>query len=99
MITRTEYMADSANLHHAYYLEIALEAGPLMLPFTIEKIKAALANGDEHLNSLPLGSWDNAAIQQQGRMRPALQARGDGYSLGTGVCILKALAKHRATTD
>lgn len=97
MITRAEYMADSERLHQAYYLEIALEA-PIMLtlPFGIRTIIAAFQEGDPHLNTLSLPQWDNYSVRQQHYMRQPLKRRNDSYSLGTGVCILKALARHRA---
>jgi len=34
---------------------------PSYVPPTVERIKAALAAGDEHLNSIPLATWDRAA--------------------------------------
>jgi hypothetical protein len=33
-----------------------------LIPATIEEVKAALAAGDEHLNSIPLTRWDHAAL-------------------------------------
>lgn len=99
MITHAEYMADSANLHHAYYLEIAQDTANIGLPFTIQRIRQALDKGDIHLNSLPLTTWDASATIQQNSMRRALKRHGTGYSLGTGVCVLKAWAKHLAKLD
>lgn len=99
MIPREQYMAD-ATLHHAYYLEIAEEAGlqSIDLPFSLSRVRAALANGDEHLNTLPLQSWDAKVPPIRSRIAPALKRRGDvnGPTLGAGVCVLKALAKHLA---
>jgi hypothetical protein len=98
MITRKAYMADSANLHHAYYLEIAMASLPLNIPCSVEQVREALASGDEHLNTIPLGKWDAMALTGDNRrMYKALKERGDFQSLGTGVCVLKAYAKHLAS--
>lgn len=98
MITRQQYMADSRNLHHAYHLEIALEIGltPDVLPADVATIREKLKT-DEHLNNIRLSMWDAKVSRLRGVATAALKKRGDWLSLGTGVCILKAYAKHLAS--
>ena len=97
MITHAEYMADSANLHHSYHLEIARECGiqyknSEMLP----KIIGALNAGDEHLNTIPLSLWDMRAALTQQTISKACKARGTFYSLAVGACTHKAAARDAA---
>lgn len=84
------------SLHHAYHLQIALKIGlrPSNLPCSVEKIRKALQT-DKHLNNIPLACWDARVSGLRGA-NVALKRRGDWLSLGTGVCILKAYAKHLA---
>ena len=57
MITSKEYMADSANLHQAFFLQFATTA-----TFNIVKshigVKAILASTDKYFNDIPLVKWD-----------------------------------------
>lgn len=93
MLTRKDYMANSSELHHAYYSEIAVALGIKITDAAlIERCKQALADGDEHLNSIPLQRWDNMAVSFRPD-RKVLEARGEGWSLATGVCVFKAAAK------
>lgn len=96
MITRAEYMANQ-ELHQDYYAEVAKEGGIQITDVgLLDECREALANGDKHLNTIPLSRWDVMAIQRcerSSKLRAALKARGDGYSLGGGVCILKAAVR------
>lgn len=99
LITRTEYMADSKNLFHAYFLEIAQHAGmnASSLPVSVDKIREALKT-DEHLNNIPLAKWDACAIGWKKSVAQVNIAK-EGHctsSLSDCVCALKALAKHLA---
>lgn len=103
VITRAEYMADSERLHHAYYLETAQLAGMTArsLPVPLTRIKLALADGDKHLNSIPLHMWDNCALGWRYEVAQ-VNIHKEGYcasSLSDCVCALKALAKHLATKE
>jgi len=55
-----------AQEHRAKYLALALQLGfddlIQLVPATPESIRAALGAGDEHLNTIPLVSWDQAAL-------------------------------------
>lgn len=95
-MTRAEYMANSEQRHHAYYLQVALEIGlnPIMLPVGPEELREKLKT-DKHLNNIPLVLWDVRVRSLRGATT-ALKRRGDYLTLGTGVCILKAYAKHVA---
>jgi len=99
MLTRKDYMENSAILHQAYYAEIALEIGlnPSILPASVGEIREKLKT-DEHLNNIPLAQWDGRVQSLRGASA-ALKARGDYLTLGTGVCILKAYAKHVAEKE
>jgi hypothetical protein len=48
--------------HEAKYERLAqafgIEKLKALVPFSVERIRAALASGDEHLNTLSLASWD-----------------------------------------
>lgn len=95
MISRQQYMADQ-TLHHAFYLEIAKDAGisySASAPIVI-RAKEALAKGDEHLNTIPLSDWD--------RLSPpvipyywskAFKNRGDFATLAGLVCMHKAAVR------
>lgn len=105
-ITREEYMKNSKELHHAYYLQFS---EPLAWDIVKRKIgeKCLLMSKDEHLNDIPLRQWDSLAgfvfrgseAVVKPRTLPAgidglkLKEAGEGYSCATGVCIFKAVAR------
>lgn len=94
MKIRSDYMNGKCT-HAEYYSDIVDAIGgpsKVDLPFSIARIKAALAAGDEHLNTLPLSMWDGRVSGLHGASA-ALKKRGDFLSLGTGVCILKQAAR------
>lgn len=92
MITREQYMKDH-TLHHAYYLEVAHEAGiDYSKSSKLQRCIDALATGDEHLNTIPLREWDKAAAFTEDGIRRALKKRGDNYSMAGGVCVHKCAA-------
>lgn len=107
MITRKEYMANSEKLHHAYYLQIALKSGLTKhhLPAFLPEIKEALKT-DRHLNNIPLLRWDARAANTKQLVTKQITIAEEFpagpskvvWSLGDGVCILKALAKHLVST-
>jgi hypothetical protein len=93
MHTRKEYMEHRCTFAE-YYGEIVKEAGisyaeSALLP----RIKAALRNGDEHLNTIPHRLWDIRAAQTRHILTPIFKARGDGYSMAGGVCVHKEAAR------
>ena len=91
MITRKDYMADSNNLHHSYYLQFAT-------PSTYSLIKAFVGGRD--YNSIPLHSWDRISERVKASVDKRLLGSAEGYeypkyawSLNTSVCIAKAVAR------
>jgi hypothetical protein len=92
-ITRKQYLAHSAELFDAYFLQFA---GPgyrsaLSGKFGPEEL---LASTDHHFNDIPLARWDDAARALYSRVDHAkITAAGDFYSLSTGVCLAKAMAR------
>jgi hypothetical protein len=100
MITRKEYMADSSNLHQAYYLETAQMAGLTAhnLPVSVDKIREALKT-DRNLNNIPLQWWDACVTSWVRSAIARVNVEKEGQrasSLSDGVCALKALARHLA---
>lgn len=99
LITRAEYMADSANLHQAYYLEVAQHAGmnASSLPVSVEECREALKT-DKHMNNISLVKWDARASHWKQAVAQVNIAK-EGHcasSLSDCVCALKALARHLA---
>lgn len=94
--TRSDYMTGKVT-HQDYYLSVARSAYLSSPALMIRRARIALEAGDEHLNTIPLREWDiwsDSCSRQIGR---ALSLHGDtGYSLGGGVCALKALVRHAA---
>lgn len=105
MFSRVDYLkantgadrAEQTALHRRYYAEIIEAMGGwkyVSLPFSEADVAGALEAGDTSLNTLPLRRWDNY-VSRLTRAAPALRERGDGLTLGTGVCILKEAARLR----
>lgn len=94
--------------HSTYYRmvieKLGYDAVCKCIPFTEEDCASALKT-DEHLNNLPLKSWEIASgfvcyganVSHIGSQLTALyKANGiDTYSCSDGVCILKECAKWR----
>lgn len=94
MITRKDYMLDSANLHHSYYLQFATES-------TYSLIKAFVGKRD--YESIRLHDWDCISERVKATVDKRLLGRAEGYechkyawSLNTSVCIAKAVARELA---
>jgi len=93
-------MANSSELHHTYYLQFANEQTKrfVLASLTIEQIKKALNNGDEHLNKIKIPYnnmsrgggwwWDAAPINMT-----LLRELGGSNSPATHTCVAKAMAK------
>jgi hypothetical protein len=56
MISYQEYMTNSSELHHAYYLQfVTPETNAFILrSLKVDNIKKALENGDVHLNDIKI---------------------------------------------
>ena len=85
---RNRYMAGEIT-HAEYYLWLSDFIGLTdgLIPASNERVKASK---DEHLNDIPLQSWDN--------MHDLVRQRAGGlaWSLSDTVCCLKAMARRRA---
>lgn len=94
--TRTDYMNGSVT-HHEYYRCLGREAG---IRFSnsdlLPRIQVALANGDEHLNTIPLDVWDQRAATLLPYIKNVFKAHGDTDSLNGRVCVLKQAARDAA---
>ena len=98
MYTRADYM-DKRCTHSEYYGEIVADAG---IDFTnapiMDRVREALASGDEHLNTIPLRTWD---IMGAGLLwiAPHFKARKDTMSLAGLVCVAKEAARRAHVED
>lgn len=97
IITRAQYMADSAALHHAYWLQFATPRTFALVENVIgkERIKAST---DPHFNDIPLAIWDRCDIISTANKAALVAADGCGgkkfrWSMSSNVCIAKACAK------
>jgi hypothetical protein len=96
MTTRKDYMNGKVS-HHDYHLEIARECGiSYKNSKELPRIKRALANGDKHLNSIPLSEWDMRGIYTKGEISNSLKKRGEFWNQASSVCVHKAAAKDAA---
>lgn len=92
-ITRKQYLAHSAELHHAYFLQFAGKGyrSALAGVFGPEEL---LASADPNFNDIDLVRWDDAARKLYSRIdHDRVLAAGDFYSLSVGVCTAKAMAR------
>lgn len=96
---RARYMAKEIS-HQEYYCWLSdfvgLTDGNLPRIATPERVKSALASGDEHLNTILLQSWDG---RDPGVRSAAARAGVKAWSLCDTVCCLKAYAKRRAEKE
>lgn len=91
--TRKDYMEKRVS-HREYYASIARASGIHFpeSPF-IARVRAALASGDKHLNTIPLAEWDMMAAH---RTNWAYGIHGDARSKAGDVCTLKEAARQAA---
>lgn len=93
-MTRKDYMNNKVT-HREFYAAIAAAAHIRFdsdSPF-IERCANALANGDEHLNTIPLPTWDVRSANVRSQIATALRSHGDFFSLAGGVCVMKEAAR------
>lgn len=102
-ITYAEYMQNSSELHHDYFLQFATDAtkGFILSSLRIEDIRSALSSGDIHLNEIKIPYnhmyrgghwwWNDAPINTE-----LLKELGGCNSLSTHTCVAKAMAKELA---
>jgi len=91
MITRKEYMADSTNLHHAYFLQWATPR----IRAAVDRLKDRIMDStDPYLNDIDLSTWDLISrANYHGLCDVNLKINGRvSASLSDGVCAAKAYA-------
>lgn len=84
--------------HEQFYSEIAQEAGVKISAKLAQETRQAIADGDEHLNTIKLERWDLIAEMWRHRIALVLRERGSHYTLSQGVCTVKAAARAAAQT-
>jgi hypothetical protein len=98
-VNRADYMSGKVTFAE-YYREIARIAGISWRNHgMLGQVKTALASGDEHLNSIPLQSWDTLGAYSRPAIARALRVMGDtgGVSMADIVCVHKQAARDAAS--
>ena len=97
MTAREKYLAHLMSFE-AYYRGIALAAGIAFDPKDpfIDRVRGALANGDDHLNTISLRVWDQKACFLLPGIKRAFEVQGDSDTLAGRVCVLKQAARDAA---
>ncbi len=95
--TRKQYMSGEVSFtdfYRAVYQAAAISLKPDS-PL-ISRVRTALTEGDEHLNTIPLKEWDMMAAQNGSRLARAFKAHGDFNTMAGGVCAMKQAARDAA---
>lgn len=95
--TRDDYLRGRCT-HREYYAALVRDGGVRITPtWLVADVRAALAAGDEHLNSIPLRVWDaQIARPVPYALARAFRDRGD-YATAAGlVCVAKEAARQAA---
>jgi hypothetical protein len=94
-MTRQDYL-DGKITFAEYYREIARIAGiSWKNHHMLDRVRIALSNGDQHLNTIPLSSWDILGAWSRPAIARALKIMGDtgGVSMSDIVCTHKQAAR------
>ena len=94
MITYSEYMNDSSNLHNAYMAQFVTESTKAWVKSAIglEKLKRSI---DKHFNDIPLERWDMFfKTQDFSAISRKIKESGstNAYTLCYAVCVAKQAA-------
>lgn len=94
LITYPEYMANSAELHHAFHLQFVTPA--LMARVKrVCKLDVLKSSESPYFNDVyPLAHWDNIAGSFPGDSVAKMREAGEYPTPATKVCVLKAAARH-----
>lgn len=94
MITRSEYLENSKELHEEYYGQFVTDGiiNIVIRRFGIEELKLVYG-ADKNFNQIPLGQWDSLTNCLPSYVNAGLKNVGDYKSLAVYVCILKAAAR------
>ena len=85
-----------------YYTSVAERAGIKFSPGPfLDRVKIALENGDEHLNTIRLREWDSMGCNPwtKSSITKSLKDHGDGWSIAGSVCVLKQAAINGVKDD
>ena len=89
-ITRKDYLSGRVS-HEEYYRSVYREAGLTINKQVAEEVSGT--NDIENLNDIRMGIWNSLVVRYHESIRKALKVHGDGFSVGAGVCVMKALYK------
>lgn len=79
--------------HEEYYRMIYKETGISMDHWErLNECRKALANGDEHLNNIPISVWDGLSLGSL-HLPAVFERHGDCFSISGGVCAFKQAVK------
>ena len=94
MITRSEYMENSSELHEKYYSQFVTDyiIKRVVDAFGIDRLKSAYEK-EKYFNEIPLNSWDILTGTLPSYVNAGLKNVGDYGTLANHVCILKAAAR------
>jgi len=94
MITRSEYMENSSELHEKYYGQFVTPEilNMVVSRFGIDELKLVYS-ADKYFNQIPLGQWDRLTNLLPAYVNAGLKNVGDYGTLANHVCILKAAAR------
>ena len=95
MITREQYMENSTELHHEYYLQFAMDQSYNFVRNSIG-IKLLQASNDKYFNDIIKHSrggsggwiWDSTPVNLN-----LMRELGEANSLSTHTCVGKAVAR------
>lgn len=91
MFTRQDYMSKKCTFSEYYSQFVSDYTKRIVLSQWTKRKLANAYEKDRHLNSLPLGQWDNLACALSAQF---LRDYGDYPTLAGKVCILKESARH-----
>jgi hypothetical protein len=106
MITRKQYMENSSELHHDYYMQFATEGmKDQILRIWPKEVIQKCYSGDPNLNNLP-GEWMKQMdllttfFYKKSLARKSRAINGtSSYSLSMGICVYKAIMKEICTNQ
>jgi hypothetical protein len=100
LINRQEYLSGRVTFEE-FYREVNRLAGIKFRAdhWAVIEAKEALAQGDVHLNSIPLRDWDMMASAACRSLSKAMKELGDFYSMAGGVCAMKQAVIDAATEE
>lgn len=91
--TRKQYLNHEVT-HAEYYRAVAITAGLSYKnadPQFLDRVRECLAHGDEHLNMIPLKTWDHRGYSVFSAPK-AFKLHGDFATAAGLVCLVKQAA-------